>query len=51
VGKQLKTLSKMIRQPQLIDIETVSRLVADDFTCVPLRPVKLEEVFNPGLSK
>ena len=45
---QLKVLSGLLKQPNLIGVETVSPLIAPNFTCSQLRPVDLTEVFNDG---
>jgi hypothetical protein len=46
-AQQLKALSKLIENPQQIDLEHTHPLVTDDFSCEPfLRPSKLEEVFR-----
>jgi len=48
-GQQLKALSKLIENPQQIDLEHTRPLVTGDFSCEPsLRPAKLEEVFRDG---
>jgi len=48
INGQLKTLTKLIKQPEQIQAAAVSRLAADNFRCGPLRPGELVEVFGDG---
>ncbi len=47
--KQIKIISKMIEDPDLIDLEHTSPLVTDDFACQALRPADMTEVYSDGV--
>lgn len=49
--KQLKSLGKLLADPDKIDDASVGKLIIDDFACEPLRPENLETIRDDQLLK